>query len=232
MPKGTYTDSEVMLIETLDLGTCDYGESLEIQKELFNRLIANRKNKTINSVGYLLFVEHHPVITLGKHGNKSNILFDSNRLETNGIKVYNIERGGDVTYHAPGQLVIYPVLDFGEIGLGVKQYVKILEESIIQTLKKYNLTGVRREGAPGVWLERNSHFDKICAIGLKCSRFCSMHGMALNVNTDLDGFKSINPCGFTDSGVTSIKKEIGAEADIHSVKQIFSDIFFSLIFSF
>ena len=158
---------------------------------------------------YILIGEHYPVITLGRRAAEMNVLLPDSVLDKRGIKKYHIGRGGDVTFHGPGQLILYPILDLEKHRLGVKEYVNILEETVIRLLDKYGIKGERIEGATGVWIGKGTEEErKICAMGIKCSRFCTMHGLALNVDMDLSGFKMINPCGFKDKGVTSIYEEI------------------------
>lgn len=219
-------------MQIIDYGLSHYQDILNLQFELFHRIIEEKRMSGEGKEEFLLLGEHHPVITLGSHAKFSNILTSAERLQKLGVEVFETERGGDVTFHGPGQLVAYPILDLQAHKLGVKNYVNLLEESVIRLLKEYGLNGERIEGATGVWLRGDETGDrKICAIGVKCSRFCTMHGLALNVNTDLKGFSLINPCGFTDKGVTSMKKECGEALDFQEVKKRFSDIFLSLIFS-
>jgi len=157
---------------------------------------------------YLLIVEHLPVYTLGLHGDKLN-LTHAEFLRAQGLELVEIERGGDITFHGPGQVVAYPIIDLERRHIGVKRYVYLLEEAVIRTLAEYGLIGERVDGATGVWLGVGSPRErKICAIGIKCSRFITMHGLALNASTDLSYFSAINPCGFVDKGVTSISAEL------------------------
>lgn len=221
------------LIKVIDFGIRDYDEMLRIQRFIFNKMTHHVKNNELK-YGYLLLTEHYPVITLGRFANRSNLLVSENYLKKNNIKIERIERGGDITFHGPGQLVVYPMINLKEFNLTVKGYVYILEESIIRLLSLYGIKGERKEGAPGVWVsqkEGNPH--KICALGVKCSKFCTMHGLALNINTNIDYFRLINPCGFTDCGVTSMLLEKGGKEEIKTdqVKSLFSDIFLRLIFS-
>lgn len=218
-------------MEIVDFGVSDYSEILENQLNLFTALTGAKKAKTKVEKEYILIGEHHPVYTIGRRGKESNFLISESSLKDKGIEVFKIERGGDVTYHAPGQLIVYPILDLERHHLGVKDYVNILEESVIRFLRKYNVNGQRVEGATGVWIDKGNPTErKICAIGIKCSRYCSMHGLALNINTDLTGFSFINPCGFTDKGVTSLKEETSQVFDMQKIKGEFLDIFLSLIF--
>lgn len=158
----------------------------------------------------IYLTEHQPVYTLGRHGHESNLLF-----LPQGVECVRIERGGDITYHAPGQLVVYPIVSLWKRKLGVKDYVNSLEQWVIDTIADYGLKGERAEGAPGVWLGVGTPRErKICALGVKIGRGVSMHGFALNGNIDLSGFRNINPCGFSDKGVTSIAAELGHEIDM------------------
>lgn len=195
-------------MEIIDFGTSNYEEILEKQRSLFDKLVINKKEGK-KGKEFLLTGDHNPVITIGRRGKEDNILLPIHQLQQKGIEVFQIERGGDVTYHNPGQLIMYPVLDLERHKLGVKDYVNLLEELVIRLLENYDITGERIDGKTGVWIGKGSRNErKICAIGVKCSRFCTMHGLALNVNNDLEGFNMINPCGFTDKGVTSIFQEI------------------------
>lgn len=210
-----------MELIVIDEGTKDYGEMLLRQKDLFSSMVMLKKDKKPLSKEYLLLVEHNPVITLGKHAKEYNLLLSEEEAVNRGVGMYHIERGGDVTFHGPGQLVVYPILDLEYHHLGVKDYVNLLEEAVILTLGEFNIKGERVEGASGVWIEKGSRKErKICALGIKCSRFVTMHGLALNVNTDLTGFQMINPCGFVDKGVTSLAQELGKEIDMDDIKKI------------
>ena len=179
----------------------------------------------------MLFVEHPHVYTLGKSGVQNNLLINDQFLKQIDATFYKINRGGDITYHGPGQIVGYPILDLEALNLQVKSYIHNLEEAIIQTLADYGIKSERLDGATGVWVDTTvpGKSRKICAIGVKASRYVSMHGFALNVNTDLNYFNHINPCGFVDKGVTSMEKELGSKLEIKEVKdklvQKLSDIF-------
>lgn len=174
----------------------------------------------------LLLVEHSPVYTLGRHGHEDNMLLSAAQLGAMGAELVRTDRGGDITFHGPGQLVAYPIIDLLRHGLGVKAYVDMLEQAVIDTLATYGIAGGRVEGATGVWLGIGTPAErKICAIGIRCSRFVACHGLALNANTDLGFFRAINPCGFTDKGVTSIALELGHEVDFREVKQRFAKCF-------
>lgn len=214
------------MIRNCDLGLMDYREAFSRQKEVFDSLREARKNGSTELPDEVLFtVEHNPVYTLGRHADKGNIL---HRLP--GVEFVEILRGGDITFHGPGQLVVYPVIDLLRHGLGVKNYIHTLEETIIRLLAEYSIIGERVEGATGVWIGVGTPEErKICAIGVHCSRFVSMHGLALNVNTDLRYFNAINPCGFVDKGVTSLQRELGHVVPMEEVKTLFRNIFHDLL---
>lgn len=213
-----------------DLGRIVYAKALDIQTEKFNALLA-AKAKGEKGRNELLFCEHDPVLTIGKSGKDSNLLIPEARLQALGVSYYHINRGGDITYHGPGQITGYPIFDLETWHIGLKQYIYRLEETIIRFLALYGLKGERLEGATGVWLDPfvAGKTRKICAIGVKSSRFVTMHGFALNINTDLNYFSLINPCGFTDKGVTSLAKELGKEQDFEEAKRqlvaLFRDVF-------
>jgi len=207
-------------LKIIDEGVKDYGEMLDKQRTIFAKMVSRKKNGLPTEDEYLFLVEHNPVVTLGKHAKSANVLMPEDMLAERGVKVYHIERGGDVTYHGPGQLVAYPLIDLEKHHLGVKDYVNLLEESVIQTLAEYGIEGKRVAGASGVWIGTGTPSErKICALGVKCSRFITMHGLAFNINTDLSGFKLINPCGFIDKGVTSLSLELGHTCNMHEIKQ-------------
>lgn len=217
------------LVRFEDIGLKDYKEVWDYQEEIFNKLIESkikRRNKGDNKNGQvvntLIFVEHPHVYTLGKSGSDNNLLLDYIQLQAKDARYYKIDRGGDITYHGPGQIVGYPILDLESLNLKLKEYIHLLEEAIILTLEEFNLKGERLDGATGVWLDKDiaGKARKICAIGVRASRFVTMHGFAFNVNTELEYFSYINPCGFTDKGVTSLAKELGENQDIEMVKQI------------
>ena len=212
-----------------DLGTIDYASCWELQQELFDALIASKKDKNRNAEQYLLLCEHPAVYTLGKSGHEENMLAGEEFLKSQGASFYRIDRGGDITFHGPGQLVGYPILDLEKVGIGLREYIYSIEEAVIRTIAEFGISGTRVEGAAGVWLKDNGPLRKICAIGVRSSRYVTMHGFALNVNTDLRWFGYINPCGFSDRGVTSISKETGSVADIGRVKEIFAAHFGEII---
>lgn len=204
--------------EFSDLGIRDYRKVWEMQQRVLEE-VKQRKMQGKAVPGYLFFVEHPPVYTLGKSGKEANMLMDALQLRARCAEFIKVDRGGDITFHGPGQLVVYPVVDLESFGMGVKEYVWVLEEVVIGTLGKYGLSGSRVDGATGVWLGTGTLDErKICAIGVKCSRYVTMHGFALNVNTDLSYFDAIHPCGFVDKGVTSLQKELKRAVDMEEVK--------------
>lgn len=204
----------------VDFSISPYREIWEKQKALQETLISKKKKKLPIDEEYLLIGEHFPVYTLGFHGNESNMLVNTSELSSRGCECIRIERGGDITFHGPGQAILYPIIDLEHRSLGVKNYVSILEESVIELLKGFGIKGERVEGATGVWIGKDTESErKICAIGVKISRSVTMHGLALNINTNLDAFSAINPCGFVNKGVTSMQKELGKEVDMHMVKE-------------
>lgn len=212
-----------------DIGCKDYKETWNFQTEIFNKLVDHKKqvsdtgNPDLNNQpGTLIFVEHPHVYTLGKSGSENNLLLDMIQLKARDASFYRIDRGGDITYHGPGQIVGYPIFDLEVIRIGLKEYIHRLEEAIIRTVGEFGLNGSRLEGGTGVWLdpEVSGKARKICAIGVKASKYVTMHGFAFNVNTDLSYFNNINPCGFTDKGVTSLEKELGEKQDYILVKNV------------
>jgi len=212
-----------------DLGLNDYKLTWDYQEEVFEQLLSvkvanrdkpdNEKERVVNTI---IFVEHPHVYTLGKSGSNNNLLLDYLQLQAKDATFYRIDRGGDITYHGPGQVVGYPILDLELFDLRLKEYIHLLEEAIIKTLSEFSIKGERLEGATGVWIDRDikGKTRKICAIGVKASRYVTMHGFAFNVNTDLDYFNYINPCGYTDKGVTSLERELGSRQDLDYVKLI------------
>lgn len=215
-----------------DLGVIEYHKAWEYQQKLFDTAIEQKKRGQ-SVENRVLFCEHPHVITKGKNSHEENVLLSEELLKMRGVSLFQIDRGGDVTYHGPEQLVGYPIFDLESFNIGLRQYIFNLEEVIIHLLKTYGLDAGRLNSAAGVWLDADDERKarKICAIGVRSSRFVTMHGFALNVNTDLSYFNLINPCGFVDKGVTSIEKELGAEIDMDEVKarcqQIFDEIFLS-----
>jgi len=209
-----------------DLGLVDYKKAWDYQENILQEMLALKKsaieNRSSLGAGRLIFCEHPHVYTVGRSGSEANLLMNNEQLKKIGASFYKINRGGDITYHGPGQLVGYPIFDLERLGIGVREYVFLLEEAIIQTLKEFNIVGERLEGATGVWLDAKnlSKTRKICAIGVRVSRLISMHGFALNVQSDLDYFRHINPCGFVDKGVTSMTQECKKPVGIEEVKKI------------
>ena len=196
-----------------------YNEILDLQTSEFNRRINCRKNDISLPGDVVFFVEHNPVYTLGRHGKIQNLLLDEDELKQRGIEFTRLGRGGDITYHGPGQLTVYPILDLSRYRLGVKDYVDLLEEAVILTLADFSLKGERIEGKTGVWIsDVGLNPRKICAIGIYCSRFVSMHGLALNVEDRLDNFRGIVPCGLSQ-GVTSISGELKKKITIDEVEE-------------
>jgi lipoyl(octanoyl) transferase len=211
-----------------DLGLIRYSEAWDYQKKLLAEIQEIRQAnqdvpfcEKVHQYNYVLFCEHPHVYTLGKSGKDKNLLVSTKFLKQMDAEYFITDRGGDITYHGPGQIVGYPIFDLEAFGIGIKQYVHNIEEVIIFTLKHYSIKGVRLPGATGVWLDADlpGKTRKICAIGVKVSRFITMHGFAFNVNTNLDYYNFINPCGFKDKGVTSLQKETGKEIDIQEVKK-------------
>jgi len=215
-------------VQYIDLGLIDYKKAWDYQEEIFaNFLQIKSKNRDlpegeqISIDNKLILCEHPHVYTLGKSGQQNNLLISDAFLKKINATYYKINRGGDITYHGPGQIVGYPIIDLERFNLQVKQYIAKLEQSIILMLKEFGIEAGRLPGATGVWLDSdNDKARKICAIGVKASRFITMHGFALNVNTNLEYFSYINPCGFIDKGVTSMERELKKKMDYELVKQV------------
>ncbi len=209
-----------------DLGTKDYKEAWDYQNELFQGIVdiklANRKSELKQkSSNYFLFTEHPPVYTLGKSGDLSNLLLNEEQLKQKGISFFKSNRGGDITFHGPGQIVGYPIIDLEEFKPDIRWYMRSLEEVIIQTISHYGLHGVRSEGETGVWLDVGTPFArKICALGVRTSRWVTMHGFALNVNTNLGYFDHIIPCGIRGKAVTSMEAELNQKVSVEEVKSL------------
>jgi len=207
-----------------DLGLIDYKEAWDYQEKRFDDIIdvkkENRRNNSEDpTTSYLLLCEHPHVYTLGKSGDEKNLLVNEDYLKSRGATFYKINRGGDITYHGPGQIVGYPILDLDNFFTDIHKYLRFLEEAVINTLADYGLKGERSNGETGVWLDAGTDSArKICALGVRSSRWVTMHGLALNVNCDLSYFGNIIPCGIVDKSVTSMQKELGKEADIEEVK--------------
>ena len=240
-----------MKVSFRDLGQMDYKACWDLQQTLFDSLTARKRpaadtvrnatgtessaadaaRKTdgaaipAEDAGTILLVEHPPVYTLGKSGRAENLLIPKAALEAMGAKFFHIDRGGDITFHGPGQLVCYPILDLERLGIGLRAYITALEEAVIRTVARQGIEAGRIDGASGVWLGKGvtpggkGPVRKICAIGVRSSRYVTMHGFALNVSTDLAWFSRINPCGFTDRGVTSILSETGRNVPMEEVKR-------------
>ena len=208
-----------------DLGLIDYKEAWDYQEKRFNEILDvkknNRKeNRQDPTLSYLLFCEHPHVYTLGKSGDENNLLVNEDYLKSRGATFYKINRGGDITYHGPGQIVGYPILDLDHFFTDIHKYLRYLEEAVILTLADYGIKSTRSDGETGVWLDVGSeHARKICAIGVRSSRWVTMHGFAFNVNSDLSYFGNIIPCGIVDKSVTSMQKELGKEVDMQEVQQ-------------
>lgn len=228
--EGNGGDNTMKNVVYNDLGLKDYQLVKDIQTELFENNILAKQNKK-STQNTLIVCEHPHTITVGKSGKNENLLYNEEFLKSRGVSLYHIDRGGDVTYHGPGQLVVYPIFDLETFNIGLRKYIDNLEEVMIRLVNMYNIKTRRNEGATGVWLgtEEERNIRKIGAIGVRSSKFITMHGFALNINTDLSYFSLINPCGFTDRGVTSIEKETGQKHDVEivkqQVKQLFEEIF-------
>jgi len=221
-----------MKVSFADLGLMPYQEAWDYQEKLLNEIIFQKlefqkqpfhHDQLTNN--YLLFVEHPHVFTLGKSGSEDNMLANFVLLQAKNAEFIHTNRGGDITYHGPGQIVGYPILNLDYFAKGIRDYIEKLEEAIILCLKHYGLEGHRLDGATGVWLDTDvpGKTRKICAIGVRVSRGVSMHGFAFNVNTDLSYFSLINPCGFTDKKVTSLQAELGKDMDLNEVKMVLKD---------
>lgn len=212
-------------VEFQDLGLIDYKECWDYQTKLFEQTVQqkiyNRKNpenkKTTKN--YLLFCEHPHVYTLGKSGDEKNLLINEAFLKEKKASYYEINRGGDITYHGPGQLVVYPIFDLDHFFTDIHKYLRYLEEAVILTLKEYGINSGRVQGLTGVWLDGETHqARKVCALGVKSSRWVTMHGIGFNVNTNLDYFNYIVPCGIEDKQVTSVSKELNKKVDFQEIK--------------
>ncbi len=223
-------------VQFQDLGLIDYKEAWDYQEEVFkyniDAKIENRKaDKTVTeTINHLLFCEHPHVYTLGKSGDESHLLLSEALLKQKGATYYKINRGGDITYHGPGQIVGYPILDLDHFFTDIHKYLRFLEEMIILTLAEYDIEAGRYDGYTGVWLDADNPLKarKICAMGVRCSRWVTMHGFAFNINADLDYFNNIVPCGITDKQVTSMQKELNREIDVNEVKEKLKKYFLQL----
>ncbi|MCS6822682.1 MAG: lipoyl(octanoyl) transferase LipB [Cytophagaceae bacterium] len=214
-------------VEVINLGLIGYIEALRIQEELFNTIIRiktesrNKAEKTLTQ-NYLLYCSHPPVFTLGRSGKKKHLLVSEFFLKENGLSFYETTRGGDITFHGPGQLVVYPILDLDNFFTDIHLYMRTLEQVVIEALAEFGISSGRVEGLTGVWVnyENPLHARKICAMGVKTSRWVTMHGLALNINTDLSYFNYIVPCGIENKSVTSMQKELRAKVDEQKVSEI------------
>lgn len=215
-------------VEFRDLGLIDYHQAWEYQESLFAETVAIKiRNRNLSvqeqspTPNYLLFLEHPHVYTLGKSGKQENLLLDESGLNEKNATFYKINRGGDITYHGPGQLVGYPILDLDNFFTDIHKYLRLLEEAVILTLAEYGIEAGRISGLTGVWLDavKQKNARKICALGVKSSRWVTMHGFAFNINSDLNYFSNIIPCGIDDKAVTSMQKELGEEISLEDVKE-------------
>ena len=228
-------------VKYLDFGIAEYKSTWDKQEELLNHIVEIKKANgnadeefAVTTPNYLIFVEHPHVYTLGKSGDEHNLLLNYIQLQAKEAVFFKTNRGGDITYHGPGQIVGYPILDLENFGFGLRQYIYSMEEAIIRTVALYGIVATRDPHATGVWIDVGKpSARKICAIGVKSSRFVTMHGFALNINTDLEYFKHINPCGFSDKGVTSLEKELGSTQDFERAKGLvlekFAEVFGSTL---
>lgn len=213
-----------------DIGLTDYQKAWDYQTEIFEKIVASKSTNRKKEDGgleleetknHLIFCEHPHVYTLGKSGKESHLLMNPSQLANNNISYHKINRGGDITYHGPGQIVGYPIFDLDNFFTDIHKYLRFIEEAVILTLEEYGIKAGRIDGLTGVWLDIDDPIKsrKICALGVKCSRWVTMHGFAFNVNTDLSLFKNIIPCGIDDKAVTSMQQELGEELDINKVKE-------------
>jgi lipoyl(octanoyl) transferase len=226
-----------IIVKYLDLGKSEYKQTCDMQEELLNQIVELKKTNSnlgeeaaVTTPNYLILVEHPHVYTLGKSGDIHNLFLNYIQLQAKDAVFYKTDRGGDITYHGPGQIVGYPILDLENFGMGLRQYIYSIEEAIIRVVALYGIETTRDPHATGVWIDVGKPTArKICAIGVKSSRFVTMHGFALNINTDLEYFKHINPCGFSDKGVTSLEKELGSTQDFECAKELvlekFAEVF-------
>lgn len=222
-------------VECIDLGLIDYKEAWDLQEKLFQKTVQQKidirnGNTTIETSNYIIFCEHPHVYTLGKSGSEENLLLNAEQLSEKEAVYYKINRGGDITYHGPGQLVVYPILDLDYFFTDIHKYMRFLEEVVIGTLKEFGIESGRFEGLTGVWIEAETpRARKICAMGVKSSRWVTMHGIGFNINTDLNYFSHIIPCGIDDKAVTSMKQELGIPISMEKViavlKQKFAEQF-------
>lgn len=222
-------------VECIDLGLIDYKEACDLQEKLFQKTVQQKidirnGNTSIETSNYIIFCEHPHVYTLGKSGSEENLLLNAEQLSEKEAVYYKINRGGDITYHGPGQLVVYPILDLDYFFTDIHKYMRFLEEVVISTLKEFGIKSGRFDGLTGVWIEAETpRARKICAMGVKSSRWVTMHGIGFNINTDLNYFSHIIPCGIDDKAVTSMKQELGIPISMEKViavlKQKFAEQF-------
>lgn len=219
------------IIKFEDIGIIKYRKSIDYQLKKLDQVVGYRNFKDREQTNYLIFCEHPNVYTLGKSGADNNLLINEQFLKSIKAEFHKTDRGGDITFHGPGQLVAYPIFDLKVLNIGIKSFVYKIEESIIKTLSAFGIIAKRLPGATGVWIDVNNPAKtrKICAIGVRVKNLVSMHGLACNINNDLSYFNHINPCGFTDKSVTSLKQELGNAVDMDLFKktllQHFSDVF-------
>lgn len=221
----------------VDLGLIDYQQAWDYQTDLFNQSLAKKtqnrnlpSNEQVPTANHLLFCEHPHVFTLGKSGDENNLVIKKEDLPSIQASYYHINRGGDITYHGPGQIVAYPVIDLENFFTDIHKYMRLLEEAVILTIEEFGIEAGRIHGLTGVWINPEDPMNarKICALGVKTSRWVTMHGLALNVNTDLAYFHYIVPCGISDKAVTSMEKELNRKVDLNEVKTILKDKLASL----
>ena len=209
-----------------DIGKSSFSDAWEYQEDIFKKIIDQKIKNRSNDIkmetnNFLIITEHNPVYTIGKSGNISNLLLNDDEMKTQGIEFYKINRGGDITYHGPGQIMGYPILDLDNFFTDINLYLRKLEEVIINTLKSYDLEGFTIKGETGVWVKDNNGLSKkVCAFGIRASRWVTMHGFSFNVNPDLNYFKNIIPCGITDKGVTSVSELKNRIIEMNEIKQI------------
>lgn len=212
-----------------NLGTIDYKEAWDLQENIFAENVQRKIDKrngveTAETQNHVLFCQHDHVYTLGKSGSIDNLLLNETELEANHATFYKINRGGDITYHGPGQLVVYPILDLDYFFNDIHKYMRFLEEAVILTLAEYGIKGERYDGFTGVWIDADGpNARKICAMGVKCSRWVTMHGIGFNINSDLSYFNHIVPCGIDDKAVTSMQRELGRTLDFEEVSTVFKE---------
>ena len=207
-----------------DIGRTSFSDAWKFQEDIFQKIIDQKVQnraleKKIETNNYLIFTEHNPVYTIGKSGDMSNLLLSANQLKDKEIEFFKINRGGDITFHGPGQIMGYPILDLDNFFTDINIYLRSLENTIIDTLRLYDISGFTIKGETGVWVNKDEKLKKICAFGIRASRWVTMHGFSLNVNTDLDKFNYIIPCGITDKGVTSISEIKNEIIDIDKLKE-------------